>query len=127
VSGYRAFNRIEIRRRSTPQCEIIQGRLVGKLFVPPLPRFTIRDVDGEQHEQPARWLPFIDDSVRGAFALRSLVAWASRNSAEVFTQRGAVRITRGALRPHSGQSDGCSYSDIARIMVKAPQRLHMYS
>ena len=42
-------------------------------------------------------------------------------------QRGAVRRTRGARAPHSGQADGSSHSAIARICVNGPHFLHIYS
>ena len=64
------------------QCDIIQGRLVGKLLLPSLLRRVRRDDLPEQQEQPAPWpLPRLAD-VAGACALRSLVAWASRRSAD---------------------------------------------
>ena len=73
---------ISIRRRwSTPlfaaqthQCEIIQGRLFGKLLEPSLLRRVILDDAPEQQVQPAPWFFFMLDRVIGALALRSLVA-----------------------------------------------------
>jgi hypothetical protein len=95
--------------------------------VPPLPRLRSPEDRPEQHEQPAPCEPFIDDSVRGESALRSLVAWAIRVCADTVEQCGAVRITRGALASHFGQSDGNSYFDIDRIRVNGPQSLQRYS
>jgi hypothetical protein len=118
---------IPIKRHPSYQWEIIQGRLVGKLLVPPLPRLRSREERPKQHEQPAPWVSRIEDSVRGEAALRSLVAWAIRVCADTVEQCGAVRITRGALASHFGQSDGSSYSDIDRIRVNGPQSLQRYS
>jgi hypothetical protein len=59
--------------------------------------------------------------------LRSYFAPAWRASADMVRQRGAVRRTRGARAPHSGQADGSSHSAIARICVNGPHFLHMYS
>src|SRR6516165_3345762 len=42
-------------------------------------------------------------------------------------QPGAVRRTRGARAPHSGQADGSSHSAIARSCVNGPHFLHIYS
>jgi hypothetical protein len=42
-----------VGRHRLYQLEIIQGRLVGKLLVPPLPRLSSREDRPEQHEQPA--------------------------------------------------------------------------
>ena len=68
-----------------------------------------------------------DESERGARALRSLAAWASRFAAGIVEKWGAVRITRGALAPHAGQSEGLSHSAIGRMVVKAPQSRQRYS
>src|SRR5258705_4018748 len=68
-------------RGEVPQCEIIQGRLPGKLLAAFLPRLLRRMDLPEQQEQPAPWLAFICDSACGAWALRSLVACAKRRSA----------------------------------------------
>jgi hypothetical protein len=59
--------------------------------------------------------------------LRSYFAPAWRASADMVRQRGAVRRTRGARAPHSGQADGSSHSAIARICVNGPHFLHIYS
>jgi hypothetical protein len=59
--------------------------------------------------------------------LRSYFAPAWRASADMVRQRGAVRRTRGARAPHSGQADGNSHSAIARICVNGPHFLHIYS
>jgi hypothetical protein len=90
----------------------------------------MRDDLPEQQLQPAPWLladAFMDDSVRGACALRSFVAWASRACDDMVEQCGAVRITRGARAPHSGQSEGSSHSAIGRICVNGPQAPQRYS
>jgi hypothetical protein len=42
-------------------------------------------------------------------------------------QRGAVRRTRGARLPQSGQADGSSHSAIGRSCVNGPHFLHIYS
>jgi hypothetical protein len=109
------------------QWEIIQGRLAGKLFVPPLPRLVSRKDWPAQQEQPAPWASRNDDSVRGESALRSLAAWASRVCADTVEKCGAVRMTRGALAKQVGQTDGSSYCDIARIRVKGPHLPQRYS
>lgn len=109
------------------QCEIIQGRLAGKLFEPSLPRLVIRDDFPEQQAHPAPWEVLDEASARGACALRSLVAWASRLAVGIVEKYGAVRITRGELAPHAGQSEGLSHSAIGRIVVKGPQSLQRYS
>jgi len=59
--------------------------------------------------------------------LRSYFAPAWRASADMVRQRGAVRRTRGACMPHSGQADGNSHSAIGRSCVKGPHFLHIYS
>lgn len=100
---------------------------MGKLFVPDLPRRVSLEFDGEQHAHPAPWALFSDDSVAGALALRSFVAWARRDCAVMLRQTGAVSMTRGAFVPQSGQSDGNSYSDIDRSLVNGPQFSHIYS
>jgi hypothetical protein len=100
---------------------------MGKVFDPPFPRPTSRDERPEQQAQPALWEAFRDDSVRGACALRSLVAWASRDFADKVERCGAVKITRGAAAPHFEHSDGSSHSAIGRIRVNGPQSLQQYS
>src|SRR5712675_1676296 len=77
----RARSMRPIRGSAQPQCEIIQGRFPGKLLAPFLPRLVRRMDLPVQQEQPAPWLAFICDSSCGAWALRSLVACASRRSA----------------------------------------------
>src|ERR1700722_3228531 len=62
-----------------------------------------------------------------ASVLRSYFAPAWRASADMARQRGAVRRTRGARAPHSGQADGRSHSAIVRICVNGPHFLHIYS
>jgi hypothetical protein len=112
---------------SRTQCEIIHGRLAGKLFAPSLPRLTRREDRPEQHVHPAPCAPRDEDSVRGLSALRSLIACALRVWAETAEQRGAVNRTRGELASQCGQSDGSSYSAIARICVNGPHLLQRYS
>jgi hypothetical protein len=46
--------------------------------------------------------------------MRSNFAPSRRASADMERQLGAVRRTRGARAPHSGQADGSSHSAIAR-------------
>jgi hypothetical protein len=92
-----------------------------------LPRRIIRDDFPEQQLHPAPCVPFIDASVRGAWALRSFVAWASRACGDIVAQCGAVRMTRGACDPHFGHSDGNSHSAIGRIWVNGPHALQRYS
>jgi hypothetical protein len=58
------------------QCEIIQGRLAGKLLEPSLLRLAMRDDFPEQQAHPAPCEDLSDESERGAWALRSLAAWA---------------------------------------------------
>jgi hypothetical protein len=76
---------------SNYQCEIIHGRLPGKLLAPLFPLRVMRDDFPEQHAQPAPWLFSMLDKVDGAWALRSLVAWASLRSADSPDMYGAVR------------------------------------
>jgi hypothetical protein len=59
--------------------------------------------------------------------MRSYFAPASRVLADMVRQPGAVRRTRGAPAPHSGQADGSSHSAIARSCVNGPHSLHIYS
>jgi hypothetical protein len=59
--------------------------------------------------------------------MRSNFAPAPRASADMVRQPGAVRRTRGARAPHSGQADGSSHSAIARSCVNGPHFLHIYS
>jgi len=59
--------------------------------------------------------------------MRSYFAPAWRASADAVRQPGAVRRTRGARAPHSGQADGSSHSAIARTCVNGPHFLHIYS
>jgi len=59
--------------------------------------------------------------------LRSYFAPAWRASADIVRHPGAVRRTRGARVPHSGQADGNSHSAIGRSCVKGPHFLHIYS
>jgi hypothetical protein len=59
--------------------------------------------------------------------LRSYFTPAWRASADMVRQRGAVRRTRGARAPHSGQADGSSHSAIGRSCVNGPHFLHIYS
>jgi hypothetical protein len=59
--------------------------------------------------------------------LRSYFAPAWRASADMVRQPGAVRRTRGARVPHSGQADGNSHSAIGRSCVNGPHFLHIYS
>jgi hypothetical protein len=80
-----------------------------------------------QQLQPAPCELRDEERVRGASALRSLIAWAIRFCGEMAEQRGAVNRTRGALASQFGQTDGSSYSDIARIRVNGPHSLQRYS
>jgi hypothetical protein len=106
------------------QCEIIQGRELGKLLAPVLLRLTFRVEFGEQQLQPAPcFLPSFDNCC-GACALRSLVAYASRRSAGIIARKGAVKNARAASRPHCGHSRGKSHSAIGRKSVNAPQSSH---
>jgi hypothetical protein len=59
--------------------------------------------------------------------LRSYFAPALRASADMLRQLGAVKRTRGARAPQSGQADGNSHSAIGRICVNGPHFLHIYS
>jgi hypothetical protein len=59
--------------------------------------------------------------------MRSYFAPVRRASADMVRQPGAVRRTRGARAPHSGQADGSSHSAIARSCVNGPHFLHIYS
>ena len=64
------------------QCEIIQGRFFGKALLPSLYLYVVREDFPEQQEQPEGCLPD-PEVVCGACALRSLVANASRRSADI--------------------------------------------
>jgi hypothetical protein len=66
-----------------PQCEIIQGRLVGKHLEPSSARLLMRDDFPEQQAHPAPWEFLKEASVCGVCTLRSLVAWASRVAAGI--------------------------------------------
>ena len=110
---------------SLSQCDSIQGRRDGKLFAALLWRSFEFDV--AQHPQPAPWAAFRDERAPGALALRSFTAWARRDRGDMSRHCGAVSRTRGARAPHRGQSDGKSYSAIARVLVNGPQSLHRYS
>ena len=109
------------------QCEIIQGRLPGKLLVPPFPRLTLREDNPPQHEQPAPCLALMSASCCGAWALRSFVACASRRSVDMQEKYGAVRNARGANTPQPEHCSGASHSDIGRKSVNGPQSAHRYS
>jgi hypothetical protein len=110
------------------QCEIIQGRLVGKLFEPSFPRLVKREnfllpPEQQLHPLPCRSACSALNSadVRGACAFFSFAAWATRRSEDRPEKCGAVRMTLCAELPQSGQSCGRSYSAIGRMSVKGPQ------
>ena len=92
---------------------IIQGRALGKDFA----AAGVAAFFGEQQPQPAPWAP----ERRGAWRLRSLVAWAALTPASIPAMRGAVRKARGLVVPQSGQSCGSRNSAIGRMTVKGPQ------
>jgi hypothetical protein len=101
---------------------IIHGRAVGKLFAPDLLCLTSRDgFLVEQQPQPAPWDALYSAEVFGALELRSLVVYALRLSDGMQKNAGAVKITRGAVTSHCGQSCGSSHSAIGRISVNGPQ------
>lgn len=109
------------------QCEIIQGRLVGKLLAPFLPRAVNLEGRLEQHAQPVGCAALYSASALGACALRSLVACARRRSGDIVAQYGAVSSTRGASILQPGHCSGSSHSAIGRMAVNGPQSLHIYS
>jgi hypothetical protein len=100
---------------------IIHGRAVGKLLAPFLVLLTSRDGLAEQHPQPGLCDALYSPTVLGAFALRSLVAYAFRLSAGMQKKLGALKIARGDELVHFGQSCGASHSAIGRISVNGPQ------
>jgi hypothetical protein len=102
---------------------IIHGRAVGKIFAPLLVFLTSRDGLVEQHPQPGPCDALYSATVLGAFALRSLVAYAFRRSAGMQRKLGALRIARGEALSHFGQSCGASHSAIGRMSVNGPQSL----
>ena len=104
------------------QCEIIQGRLFGKLFDPSglyiVPVFLRLDPPPQQ-PQPGPCEDFF-----GLFALRSLVACALRRALSITESFGAVRRTRGAGCAQSGQLHGSLNLDIGIKAAKGPQSSH---
>jgi hypothetical protein len=110
-------------QRNVYQWLIIQGRAVGKPLAPPPVFFTSRDGLVEQHPHPGPCDALYSPTVLGALALRSLVAWALRRSADMQKKFGALKIARGDELSHFGQSCGASHSDIGRISVNGPQPL----
>jgi hypothetical protein len=116
--------RVRLFHRGLDQCEIIQGRRVGKLFasVSPRARWSGRNDFPEQQRQAAPWVCLAPESVSGVDALRSLVACATLRSAGMAATYGAVRKARGASPPQFEHSSGMSKSAIARSAVKGPQR-----
>ena len=101
------------RDASGPQCPIIQGR-------PPEAAArgasAVRAVRfGPQQPHPAAWLR------RGALALRSLVACATRRPASIVARAGTVSSARGAGTPQPGQGCGAVNSAMGRVSVNAPQ------
>jgi hypothetical protein len=104
------------------QCEIIHGRLSGKPFAPV--RFCARALVGLalQQLQPDPWAVLDSASVRGACALRSLMALAWRCAEESVESRGAVMIARGDERAQSGQLAPRADSAMGRISVNGPHR-----
>jgi hypothetical protein len=113
---------------SSPQWLIIQGRAVGKPLAPLLVLVISRaGLLVEQQPQPAPCEALYSPTVFGACELRSLVAWAFRLSDGMQKKFGAVRITRGEMLSHRGQSRGSSHSDIGRMSVNGPQSLQRYS
>jgi hypothetical protein len=63
----------------------------------------------------------------GSCDARSLVACALRAAAGIPANAGAVKITRGACAPHSGQFCASPLALIGRIAVKLPQCAQSYS
>ena len=89
-----------------------------------LARFAIFETRPTQqlHPGPCNFPGSCNPSV-----MRSNFAPSRRPSADMVRQLGAVRRTRGARAPHSGQADGSSHSAIARSCVNGPHFLHIYS
>lgn len=111
---------------------IIQGRAVGNPLAPLLVLVISRagfffPDDDEQQPQPGPCAALYWSSVFGACRLCSLVAYALRLSDGMQKNAGAVRITRGDVVSHCGQSCGRSHSAIGRISVNGPQSLQRYS
>jgi hypothetical protein len=106
------------------QCEIIHGRLEGKLFEPSGRWSVLRDFfdPPPQHPQlgPCE-LRF------GVSAERSLVSWARRTAPETPDTWGTVSITRGADAPQSGHAQGSAKRLIGCISSKTPHVLQEYS
>jgi hypothetical protein len=106
----------------TRQCEIIHGRLVGKLFDPSGRRsvFDPTLLPPEQHPQPG---PCVDARL-GLSALRSLVSNAWRRSELMPARRGALIRTRGAVCAQTGQEHGAAKFASDAKDVKGPQSSH---
>jgi hypothetical protein len=68
-----------------------------------------------QQPQPAGW---------ATFAPRSLEPTGLRRAESLAARLGALRETRGALRPQVGQAHGSRNSAIGRIAVNAPHSWH---
>ncbi len=99
---------------------IIQGRADGKLLAAARAEAVFF---GVQQPQPAPW----PDERRGAWRLRSLVAWAALSPASMPEIRGAVRKARPQASPQSGQACGSLNSAIGRMAVNGPQAAQAYS
>src|ERR1700733_8868765 len=120
-------SRFRRSKRIVHQWLIIHGRAVGKLFAPLRVFLTSREGLVEQQPQPGPCDALYWSTVFGAWALRSLVAWALRLSEDMQKKFGAVRITRGDSLSHRGQSCGASHSAIGRMSVNGPQASQRYS
>lgn len=108
------------------QCEIIHGLFVGNIF-DPSGAFTALLFPVLQQLQPAPWRLPTSADVRGACALRSLVAWAIRDAAGTVENAGADSNARGAKLPQPGHGCGSRYSDSGRAAAKPPQSAQAYS
>ena len=100
-------------RRRELQWLIIQGRAPEKVFAA---RALGRKAEAPpQHPQAAPWLR------RGAFALRSLAAWARFRPGGTAARFGVPVQARGAGRAQPGQAQGSPEADIGRNSLNGPQ------
>ncbi|HEY1931958.1 MAG TPA: hypothetical protein VGG99_08105, partial [Acetobacteraceae bacterium] len=97
-----------------PQWLIIHGRFPAAPFTTPAVAAF-----GRQHGHPAP----CDRVDRGAWALRSLTAAATRRAPSIPASCGSVSV-RGAACPQHGQSAGRSYAAIGRTAENIPHVPH---
>jgi hypothetical protein len=90
--------------------------------------FAVAGLAFDPHPQLALWrCGASEPETLGSWALRSLTPCARSRSVGMPARRGAVSITRGALSPQAGQSDGASHSAIGLSSVNGPHAAQRYS